>query len=123
MTRPDPMRGLRGIFAGTLVMEAIVVGLALLVVSRLGSGLGTAGGWYTGLLALAMVVASGLQRRPWGLALALALQVAMVLGWFAHPALGVAGLFFCVVWGFLLYFRRIVARRMAEGTLPAQQRD
>ena len=123
MTAPDPWRGLRGVFAGTLVMEAIVVGLALLVVGRLGGGLGTAGGWYTGLLALAMVVASGLQRRPWGLALALALQVAMVWGWFAHPALGVAGLLFCVVWGFLLYFRRAVARRMAEGTLPAQQRD
>ena len=26
-TPPDPLRGLRGIFAGTLVMEAIVVGL------------------------------------------------------------------------------------------------
>jgi len=122
VTAPDPWRGLRGVFAGTLVMEAIVVGLALLVVGRLGGGLGTAGGWYTGLLALAMVVASGLQRRPWGLALALALQVAMVLGWFAHPALGVTGLFFCVVWGFLVYVRRTVARRMAEGTLPAQQR-
>ncbi len=123
MTALDPWRALRGVFAGTLVMEAIVVGLALLVVSRLGGGLGTAGGWYTGLLALAMVVASGLQRRPWGLGLALALQVAMVLGWFAHPALGVTGLIFCVVWGFLLYFRRTVARGMAEGTLPAQQRD
>ncbi len=121
MTAPDPWRGLRGVFAGTLVMEAIVVGLALLVVGRLGGGLGTVGGWYTGLLALAMVVASGLQRRPWGLALALALQVAMAVGWFAHPALGVTGLVFCVVWGFLLNFRRTVARRMAEGTLPAQQ--
>ena len=34
----DPLRGLRGIFAGTLVMEAIVVGLALLVVNRIGAG-------------------------------------------------------------------------------------
>ena len=123
MTAPDPWRGLRGVFAGTLVMEAIAVGLALLVVGRIGGGLGTVGGWYTGLLALAMMVASGLQRRRWGLALALVLQVAMVLGWFAHPALGVVGLFFCLVWGILLYFRRTVARRMAEGTLPAQQRD
>ncbi len=121
MTAPDPWRGLRGIFAGTLVMEAIAVGLALLVMNQVGGGLGTAGGWYTGLLALAMVVASGLQGRRWGLALALALQVAMVLGWFAHPTLGMVGLLFCGVWGILLYFRRAVARRMAEGTLPAQQ--
>jgi len=104
-------------------MEAIVVGLALLVVGRLGPGLGTVEGWYTALLALAMVVASGLQRRPWGLALALSLQVAMVVGWFAHPVLGVAGLLFCGVWGLLLHFRRSVARRMAAGTLPAQQRE
>lgn len=123
MSTGDPWKGLRGVFAGTLVMEAIVVGLALLVVGRLGAGVGTVGGWYTGLLALALVVASGLQRRPWGLALALALQVAMVVGWFAHPSLGVTGVLFCAVWGFLLYVRRAVARRMAAGTLPAQQHE
>jgi hypothetical protein len=107
----DPLRALRGIFAGTLVMEAIIVGLALLVVGRLGGGLGGPAGWYTAGLALAMVVAAGVQRRPWGLGLALTLQVAMVAGWFAHPALGGLGLLFVLVWGFLLYFRSAVARR------------
>jgi len=114
MTRPDPMRGLRGVFAGTLVMEAIVVGLALLVVGRVGVDSSTAGRWYTGALALALVVASGLQRRPWGLGLALVLQLAVVAGWFAHPALGVVGLLFCAVWGFLLYLRRAVTKRMPQ---------
>ncbi len=114
MTRPDPMRGLRGVFAGTLVMEAIVVGLALLVVGRVGEDPSTAGRWYTGVLALTLVVASGLQHRSWGLGLALILQLAVVVGWFAHPALGVVGLLFCVVWGFFLYFRRAVAQHMAE---------
>lgn len=114
MTRPDPMRSLRSVFAGTLVMEAIVVGLALLVVGRVGDVSSSAGRWYTGALALALVLASGLQRRSWGLALALVLQLAVVAGWFAHPALGVVGLVFCVVWGFFLYFRRAVAQRMAE---------
>jgi hypothetical protein len=113
----DPLRGLRGIFAGTLVMEAIVVGLALLVLSRIGDGGRTGAGldgpaaWYTGGLALAMVLAAGVQRRPWGLGLALALQVAMVVGWFAHPALGGLGLLFVLVWGFLLWVRWVVARR------------
>jgi hypothetical protein len=109
--QPDPLPGLRGIFAGTLVMEAIVVGLALLVVNRIGGGLGAPAGWYTAGLALAMVVAAFMQRRPWGLGLALILQLAMVAGWFAHPALGSLGLLFVLVWGFLLYVRWAVERK------------
>lgn len=109
--RQDPLRGLRGIFSGILAMEAIVVGLALLVVGRLGAGIGGPAGWYTAGLALSMVLAACLQRRSWGLGLALALQVAMVAGWFAHPALGVLGLLFLAVWGYLLYVRWAVARR------------
>ncbi len=117
---PDPFKGLRGIFAGTLAMEAIVVALALLVVMRFGytGGVGAA---YTGVLAVAMLVAAAVQRRRWGLGLGLALQVAMVLGGFAHYALGIAGVLFCLVWAYLLYLRRIVVRRMAEGSLPVQQ--
>ncbi len=107
----DPLRGLCGIFAGTLVMEAIVVGLALLVLDRIGGGLGGPAGWYTAGLALAMVIAACVQRRPWGLGLGLALQVAMVVGWFAHPALGGLGLLFVLVWGYLLYVRWAVAQR------------
>ena len=107
----DPWRGLRGIFAGILVMEAIVVGLALLVVGRLGGGLDGPAGWYTAALAVAMVIAACVQRRSWGLGLALVLQLAMVAGWFAHPALGGLGLLFVAVWGYLLYVRWAVARR------------
>lgn len=111
--RPDPLRGLRGIFAGTLMMEAIVVGLALLVVGRFSGGLGGPAGWYTVSLALGMLVAAFLQGRLWGLGLALVLQVAMVAGWFAHPALGVMGLLFALVWGYLLYLRQEVLRRLS----------
>jgi hypothetical protein len=68
-------------------------------------------GWYTTGLALAMVIAAGVQRRRWGLRLALTLQVAMVAGWFAHPALGGLGLLFILVWGYLLYVRWAVAWR------------
>jgi len=112
-SRPDPLRGLRGIFAGTLVMEAIVVGLALLVVGRFSGGLGGPAGWYTVGLAVGMLVAACMQRRPWGLSLALALQVAMVAGWFAHPALGAMGLLFVLVWVYLLHVRTEVLRRLS----------
>jgi hypothetical protein len=114
VSEPDPLRGLRGIFAGILVMEAIVVGLALLVVGRLGGALDGPAGWYTGSLALMMAVAACVQRQSWGVGLALMLQVAMVVGWFAHPALGALGLLFMLVWGYLLYVRRVVARRSAR---------
>ncbi len=116
----DPWKGLRGVFAATLFMEAIVVGLALLVVARLGGGIGSTGGWYTGLLALAMLLAAGVQRRSWGLGLALALQVAMVVGAFAHPALGAMGVLFALVWAYLLYLRRQVARRLSGSQTPAK---
>ncbi len=119
---PDPMRGIRGIFAMTLILEAIVVGLALLVLPKFGDGPSGVGFAVIGGLAVAMVLASGLQRRPWGLAVALVLQVAMIVaGFVLVPALGVMGVVFAVVWGFLLWLRREVARRMAAGELPAQQ--
>lgn len=111
----DPLRGMRGIFVATLLMEAVVVGLALLVLDRIGGGPGGLAGWYTAGLALAMVIAACVQgrgwgRRDWGLGLALTLQVAMVVGWFAHPALGGLGLLFVLVWIYLLGLRRAVAR-------------
>ena len=119
MTAPDPMKGLRGIFAATLVLESIVVLLALLVLPLSGGG-STALGLIVAL-ALLMIVAAGLQRRPWGLGLALALQVATIACGLLVPALGVLGLVFALVWGFLLYLRRDVAQKQARGELPSQR--
>jgi hypothetical protein len=109
------------VMAGTLVLEAIVVALALPVVAKLGGALSMVSGTLVAVLAVAMVVASGLQRRPWGLGLALALQVLMIASGLFVLALGVLGLVFALVWVYLLYIRAEVARRMAEGSLPSQQ--
>ena len=71
---------------------------------------------------LARDVAAGLQRRPWGLAVALLLQAAVIVaGFVLVPALGVMGVVFAGVWAFLLWVRHDVARRQAAGELPAQQ--
>ena len=122
MTTPDPMKGIRGVFAMTLALEAIVVGLALLVLPKFGGGATPLGWGVLGGLAVAMLLASGVQRRPWGLRVALALQVAMIVaGFLLVPALGVMGVVFALVWGGLLLLRRDVAMRMARGELPAQQ--
>jgi hypothetical protein len=101
--------------AGTLVMEAITVALALPVVAKLGGGISTMAGWLISSLAVAMMVAAFLQRRPWGLGLALGLQVAMIACWPLVPALGILGVVFGVVWLYFLWLRRAVARRLSAG--------
>ena len=72
-------------------------------------------------LAVLLILAAGVQRRPWGVGFALALQVATVACGLLVPALGVLGLVFGAVWAFLLYLRRDVARRRAAGQPPGQQ--
>jgi Protein of unknown function (DUF4233) len=119
-TVPDPTRGLRGVYAAVLVLEAIVVGLALLVLPKFGAGATPLGVGLIGGLAVAMVVASGLQRRPWGLGLALGLQVATIACGLLVPALAVVGLIFTAVWTGILLMARDVRRRYARGELPAQ---
>ena len=118
----DPWKGLRGVMAATLVLEAVVVLLSLLAVAKVDRGTGAVGVGVVLALAAAMLLASGLQRRRWGLPLALALQLAMIGCGFVVPALGVLGVVFALVWGYLLHLRRDVARRMAAGELPGQQR-
>ncbi|MCU1665491.1 MAG: hypothetical protein JWR58_5556 [Pseudonocardia sp.] len=121
MTTPDPMKGIRGVFAATLVLESIVVALALLVLSKFGAGATALGVTMIVVLAVAMVVAAGLQRRPWGLGLALGLQVVMIACGLLVPALGVMGGVFALVWAGLLLLRRDVVGKMARGELPSQQ--
>jgi len=117
----DPMRGLRGVFAATLALEAVVVLLSLLVLAKFGAGATLLGVSVIGSLAVAMLVAAGLQHRPWGLALALALQLAMVACGLLVTVLGVLGVLFGLVWVGLLALRRGVARRIAAGEPPARR--
>lgn len=112
---------MRGVFAATLALESIVVLLALLVLTKVGNGATVLGVSVIVALAAAMIVAVGLQRRSWGLRLALALQVVMIGCGLLVPVLGVMGLVFAAVWALLLRMRREVHRRAERGELPAQQ--
>ncbi len=119
----DPWKGLRGIMAGTLFLEAIVIGLVLTVIARLDGGdhFQTWKVWFVSLLAIAMLVAAGLQRRPWAIPMNLALAgLAVFPGWIVHWSMGVCGLMFAAVWGYILYLRRDLSRRIAGGFLPSQ---
>jgi hypothetical protein len=115
------MKGVRGVFAATLALESIVVLLALLVLAKFDAGATPLGVGVIVALAVGMIVAAGLQRRPWGLRLALALQLVMIACGLLVPALGVMGVVFALVWAGLLMLRREVAGRMARGELPGQQ--
>lgn len=119
----DPWKGLRGIMAGTLVLEAIVIGLVLTVIARVDGGAHFQPWkvWYVSLLAVAMIVAAGLQRRSWAVPMNITLAGLAVAGWAVHWSMGVCGVMFAVVWAYILYLRRDVERRVVAGQLPSQQ--
>ena len=121
MTAPDPMKGFRGVMAATLILEAIVVLLTLLVLTKIGGNGGPLGVSLVLALAAAMIVTTRLLGRPWAMWLAVGLQVVMMAGGLLVFALGVLGLIFGLVWLVLLLMRRDVARKMARGELPSQQ--
>jgi hypothetical protein len=125
MTTPakpkDPMKGFRGVMAGSLIMEAITVALALPVVAKLGGGITTGTGWAVIVIAVLLLVLCGMVKRPWAVPAVLVLQVALIALVFWLPAIAVLGAIFLAVWLWILWLRRDVARRMAAGTLPSQQ--
>ncbi|GAB3875534.1 DUF4233 domain-containing protein [Kibdelosporangium lantanae] len=118
---PDPMKGFRGVASGAAILEVIVLGLALLVVQRTAGGVGSGAGLLVGIAIVALILACGVMRRPWALWLVAAVQVALLAGFFVLTEIGVVGVIFTLVWGYLFYLRRDVAKRMAEGRLPSQQ--
>jgi Protein of unknown function (DUF4233) len=120
-TATDSMKGFRGVMAGTLILEAIVVALALLVVAKLEGGLGTGVGFVVGGVVVVLVLLCGMLRRPWTIAVIALAQIALIACVVGAPPVGVIGVLFALVWGYLLWLRRDVARRMAAGLLPSQR--
>ena len=118
----DPLKGLRGVYAALLALESIVVGLALLVLPKFGTGASPVGVAVLGGLAVVMLLSAFVQRTSWGLNVALALQaITVVAGFVLVPVLGVLGVVFALVWAGVLLMRRDLVRKMERGELPAQQ--
>ncbi|KMS84774.1 hypothetical protein ACZ91_45940 [Streptomyces regensis] len=115
------MKGFRGVQAGTLVIEAIVVALALPVVATLGHGITSFQGWTVMGVVAALIVMCGLLKKSWAMGVVLALHAVLLAFVVALPSIAVIGLVFLGVWLWLLWLRHDVARRMASGTLPSQQ--
>ncbi|MCM6777626.1 DUF4233 domain-containing protein [Nocardia sp. CDC159] len=117
----DPWKGLRGVMAGSLVLEAITVLLALPVVGVVGRGLSWWSVTYLVGISVLMIVGAGLQRRPWAMTFNWAMQVLVLLGGLIHLSIAVIGVVFIAVWAFILVLRADVRRRMEQGLLPSQR--
>lgn len=119
---PDPWKSFRGVMAGTLILEAIVVLLALPVVSFSHGGLTAVSGGYLIGMAVVMILLAGMQGRPWALKANIAVQVVLIAGVMIHAVIGFIGVLFAAVWLLIARLRAEVKRRQDRGLLPGQQR-
>lgn len=118
---PDPWKSFRGVMAGTLILEAIVVLLALPVVGLVGRGWST---WSVGYLvgfAVLLVLLAGVQGRAAAIWINLGAQLILIAGFAVDPAIGFVGVLFAVVWLVVAYLRAEMLRRQRGGLLPGQQ--
>jgi hypothetical protein len=111
-TRPsglrNPQAAVRGVGAGTLCIEALVLLLAIvpLHVLRVRHA-GVAIGCVAGLAALCILLA-GLLRFGWAWWAGLAIQVVLIACGYFHIALTVAGVLFLLLWFYVISVRRTV---------------
>ncbi|WP_448624630.1 DUF4233 domain-containing protein [Geodermatophilus sp. URMC 64] len=109
MTAPDPVRAgraLNGGAAAVLLLEGIVVLFVPRGIAQTGPGL--TGFRLTVLLTLAvlLILAGGLQRRPQGLLVGTALQVPVVLTGLFNGVMWLLGGVFALIWLYLLQVRK-----------------
>ena len=108
MRATDPVRAgraLGGAAAAILVLE----GIAVLFVPRAiapTEGLGAFRLTVLLVLALLLILASGVQRRPQGLVIGTVLQVPLLLTGFFGSAMWLVGGLFVLIWAYLLQVRK-----------------
>lgn len=117
----DPWKGLRGVMAGTLILEVIVLLLAIPIVANVGPGLTVGSLIFFVVLAALMILGAGLQGRPWALKFDLALQVVTIAGGLFHWSIAAVGIIFGCVWVYIAYIKRDVEKRIARGELFGQE--
>ncbi len=109
MTAPDPVRAgraLRGAAAAILLLEGISVLFVPRAIAQTEAGLGGVRLTLLLVLALLLLLASGVQRRPRGLETATALQVPLLLTGLIDGAMWFVGGVFVLIWLYLLQVRK-----------------
>lgn len=122
----DPMKGLNGVLAGVLGLEAITIFLALPVLLKLDGGIHwTTFNWvFVTALGVVHLVLAFLQRLRWALPVALAVQViGIIVGFFVHWSVSLIMVIFAIVWWYVMVLRRNILERMQRGLLTTQHLD
>lgn len=101
-------RATRGVLAGTLGLEALVILLVPRAIAFTDGGLGTTKTFLLVGFAVVLIVAAGMVRRPYGIGLGSGLQLPFLLTGFWISAMFVVGLLFMAVWTRVLVLRRDV---------------
>ncbi|MEV6306744.1 DUF4233 domain-containing protein [Actinoplanes sp. NPDC051861] len=111
-TRPsglrNPQAAVRGLGAGTLAMEAIVLLLAIQPIKLLGGDLSGWGVAAVITLAVLAAVLAGMMRHSWAWGAGAVLQVALIACGLLHWSLAVLGLIFGAAWAYAAYVRRSI---------------
>lgn len=117
MTQPsglrNPAAAVRGVGAGALVVEAVVLLLAIQPLRVLGVRLtGTAIALVI-VLAVACVLLAGLLRYRWAWPAGLGIQVVLIGCGYFHASLAILGVLFALLWLYVLSVRRTVLGKKA----------
>jgi hypothetical protein len=107
----NPGAAVRGVGAGALVIETVVLLMAVVPLVKLGGPGAVPAVWVAVGLAVLCAVLAGLLRHPWAWYAGIALQVALFAGGLLNIALAVLGLVFGAVWAYVLNVRRTVLGR------------
>jgi hypothetical protein len=109
MTAPDPVRAGRAL-GGAAAAVLLIEGIAVLFVPRgiAQTGPGLAGGrlWILLALALVLILAAGVQRRPQGVLIGTVLQVPLLLTGLLNGVMWFLGGAFVLIWLYLLELRK-----------------
>ena len=109
MTAPDPARAgraLGGAAAGVLVLEGIVALFVPRGIAQEGAGLTGFRLVFLLVLAVLLILSSGLQRRSYGLVVGTVLQVPMLLTGLFNGVMWIVGGAFVLIWLYLLQVRK-----------------
>ena len=109
MTAPDPVRAgraLNGAAAAVLLIEGVVVLFVPRGIAQTGPGLSGGRLWLLLALALVLILAAGVQRRPQGVVIGTVLQVPLLLTGLLNGVMWFLGGAFVLIWLYLLELRK-----------------
>ncbi|MEV0726610.1 DUF4233 domain-containing protein [Micromonospora purpureochromogenes] len=104
----NPDKAVRGLGAGTLALEALVLLLAIQPIRVVGGDLSGAAIAAIVALAVVCVVLAGRMGRPWAWPAGTVVQGLLLLSGLLHWSLLALGIIFGLVWAYALHVRRVI---------------